>query len=140
MSILFSFFFVYFCLGCHRCQSSTRRSFTLEIQSFFSLFFFSSSCHRSPIKHRLILHKICVLVVTEARSSIGWPFTHYTSHLYCFVWLFVYFCSGCHRIQLMHTDCSGMCACLPAPCCWRWIVWCMHVSCTDSDIHSCFEL
>ena len=22
----------------------------------------------------------------------------------------------------------------------RWIVWCMHVSCIDSDVHSCFEL
>ena len=28
--------------------------------------------------------------------------------------------------------------CLPVLCCW--IVWCMHVSCTDSDVHSCFEL
>ena len=27
-----------------------------------------------------------------------------------------------------------------ALCCWRWIVWCMHVSCIDSDVHSCFEL
>ena len=42
-------------------------------------------------------------------------------------------CLGC-------TDCSGLCACLPELCCWRWIVWCMHVSCTDSDVHSCFEL
>ena len=42
-------------------------------------------------------------------------------------------CLGC-------TDCSRMCACLPALCCWRWIVWCMHVSCFDSDVHSCFEL
>ena len=24
-------------------------------------------------------------------------------------------------------NCSGMCACLPALCCWCWIVWCMHV-------------
>ena len=38
------------------------------------------------------------------------------------------------------TDCSGMCACLPELCCWRWIVWCMHVSCIDTDVHSCFEL
>ena len=42
-------------------------------------------------------------------------------------------CLGC-------TDCSGMCACLPALCCWRWIVWCMHVSCIDSDVDSCFRL
>ena len=42
-------------------------------------------------------------------------------------------CLGC-------TDCSGMCACLPALCCWHWIVWCMHVSCIDSDVHSCLEL
>ena len=42
-------------------------------------------------------------------------------------------CPGC-------TDCSGMCSCLPALCCWCWIVWCMHVSCIDSDVHSCFEL
>ena len=33
--------------------------------------------------------------------------------------------------------CSRMCTCLPALCCWRWIVWCMHVSCIDSDVHSC---
>ena len=31
-------------------------------------------------------------------------------------------------------------ACLSALCCWRWIVWCMLVSCIDSDVHSCFEL
>ena len=42
-------------------------------------------------------------------------------------------CLGC-------TDCSRMCACLSVLRCWRWIVWCMHVSCTDSDVHSCFEL
>ena len=30
--------------------------------------------------------------------------------------------------------------CLPALCCWRWIVWCMHVSCFHCDVHSCFEL
>ena len=42
-------------------------------------------------------------------------------------------CLGC-------TDGSRMCACWPALCCWRWIVWCMHVSCVDSDVHSCFEL
>ena len=30
-----------------------------------------------------------------------------------------------------------VCACLPVIC---WIVWCMHVSCIDSDVHSCFEL
>ena len=48
-------------------------------------------------------------------------------HVYCLA------CLGC-------TDCSGMCACLPALRCWRWIVWCMHVSCTDSDVQSCFEL
>ena len=33
-----------------------------------------------------------------------------------------------------------MCACLPALCCWCWIVWWMHVSCFDCDLHSCFEL
>ena len=37
-------------------------------------------------------------------------------------------------------NCSGMCACLPALCCWRWIVWCVHISCFDRDVHSCFEL
>ena len=42
-------------------------------------------------------------------------------------------CLGC-------TDCFGMCACFPAFCCWRWIVWCLHVSSFDSDVHSCFEL
>ena len=42
-------------------------------------------------------------------------------------------CLGC-------TDCSGMCACLPALCCWRWVVWCVRVTCVDSDVHSCFEL
>ena len=36
-------------------------------------------------------------------------------------------CLGC-------TDCSVMCACLPAFCCWRWIVWCVRVSCIDSDV------
>ena len=42
-------------------------------------------------------------------------------------------CLGC-------TDGSRMCACVPALCCWCWIIWCMHVSCPDSDVHSCFEL
>ena len=37
-------------------------------------------------------------------------------------------------------DCSRMCACLPALCCWCWIVWWMHVSCFDCNLHSCFEL
>ena len=48
----------------------------------------------------------------------------------------MYCCSAC----LGCPDCSGMCACLPALCCWRWVVWCMHVWCVDSDVHSCFEL
>ena len=30
--------------------------------------------------------------------------------------------------------------CFPALCCWCWIIWCMHVLCIDSDVHSCFEL
>ena len=30
--------------------------------------------------------------------------------------------------------------CLPAHCCWRWIIWLMHVLCIDSDVNSCFEL
>ena len=30
--------------------------------------------------------------------------------------------------------------CLPALCCWLWIVWLMHVLCIDSDVNSCFEL
>ena len=35
----------------------------------------------------------------------------------------MYCCIAC----LDCINCSGMCACLPALCCWRWIVWCMHV-------------
>ena len=33
----------------------------------------------------------------------------------------------------------GVCM-LPAPCCWRGTVWCMHVLCFDWDVHSCFDL
>ena len=40
----------------------------------------------------------------------------------------------------IYTDGTRMCACLPALCYWLWIAWCMHVSCIDSDVHSCFEL
>ena len=45
----------------------------------------------------------------------------------------------CRIAYLGCTDCSGMCACLPALCCWRRIVWCMHVSRIDSDVHWRFE-
>ena len=48
----------------------------------------------------------------------------------------MYCCTACPDC----INCCGMCACLPALCCWRWIVWCMHVSCFDCDVHSCFEL
>ena len=48
----------------------------------------------------------------------------------------MYCCVAC----LGGTDCSGMCACSSAFCRWQRIVWWMHVSCTDSDVHSCFKL
>ena len=32
----------------------------------------------------------------------------------------------------------GVCM-LPAPCCWRGTVWCMHVLCFDWDVHSCLD-
>ena len=51
--------------------------------------------------------------------------------------------SRCWKTALACLDCincSGMCACLPALGCWRWIVWCMYVSCTDSNVRSCLEL
>ena len=44
------------------------------------------------------------------------------------------------HVLLQCINCSGMCACLPALCCWRWTVWCMHASCFDCDVHCCFEL
>ena len=49
-------------------------------------------------------------------------------------------CMSCWTACFDCINCSGMCACLPALCCCRWIVWCMHVSCIDSEVHSCFEL
>ena len=51
-------------------------------------------------------------------------------------WSMYYCCSAC----LDCINCSETFACLPALCCWRWIVWCMHVSCFDCDVHSCFGL
>ena len=46
----------------------------------------------------------------------------------------------CCIAHLGCTDCSRMYARLPALCCWRWIIWCMHVWCFHYDVHSCFEL
>ena len=46
----------------------------------------------------------------------------------------------CCTAYLCCINCSWKCACLPALCCWRWIVWCMHISCFNCDVHSCFEL
>ena len=66
-------------------------------------------------------------------SSFRVFLTYYGSFL--FPWS-MYCCIAC----LGYTDCSGLCACLPVICCWHWIVWCMHVSCIDSDVHSRFEL
>ena len=75
--------------------------------------------------------RVCVFVCVCARAHI---YVFDCNHA-MFPWS-LYCCTAC----LGCTDCSGMCACLPALCCWRWIVWCMHVSCIDSDVHSCFEL
>ena len=45
----------------------------------------------------------------------------------------------CYTACLDCINCSRMCACLPAFCCWHLIVWSMHVSCIDSDVHSSFK-
>ena len=74
---------------------------------------------------------------------------------YCFIFLCIWllWCSlclicnheMCPRSMYCYTacldciNCSGMCACLPALCCWHWIVWCMHVLYIDSDVHSCLH-
>ena len=75
---------------------------------------------------------------TEPQFSciwLSWCSLHLICSLEMCPWS-MYSCIACFD----RINCSGMCTCLPALCCWRWIVWCMPISCFDCDVHSRFEL